>query len=354
MCQSDKKETLRFTVFADLHYKKDVYIAAVSDLEAVLQRADRCKAAFAIHLGDFSNDYIHSPEITQAYLENPYGLPVYGIYGNHELEWQGNRMDLVTPLLNNRAVTWGTADGQIGDGSIGYYYTDMGAFRLVCVDTNHCQDVATGAWLHYPSGSEGSVPGARNGHSLDPVQLSWLDGVLTDAAAKGLHCLVFSHAGFCDAWSASPSAGQVRALFDKANGLTPGTVLLACNGHLHSNHAVRKNGVVYVDVHTVRNALWVPNDRACAHYSSTTFPCVEYDEQGTPTGHVCDRAVNTLGQAKNTWFSARPLSAIITVSTDGRIEIEGIEGCWLDDVVPPFDLPESAAPRITSTVFEAL
>lgn len=345
--------SLRFSIFADLHYKKDVYLPAVADLQAILARANEAGAAFAIHLGDFSNDLVHSPELTQAYLQNPYGLPVYGIYGNHELEWEGNSMEAVTPLLNNRDVVWGTADGSMGDGHIGYYYTDKGAFRLIALDTNHSQSTETGEWRHYPPRSEGSVPNSRYHHSVDPAQLSWLRDVLADAASKGLHCLVFSHAGFSDQWSASPSAGQVRALMEEANRNRPGTVLMACNGHLHSNHVMRQNGIVYFDVHTVRNTLWVPDDRAHAHYGDTTFPYVEYDAEGKAISQK-DRAIASLWQAKNTWFNDRPLSAIVTVSTDGAITIEGAEGRWIHDIIPPFPLDESAQPSITSATFSAL
>lgn len=73
-----------------------MYITPVSDLERLLARAAEEKVDFVIHLGDFSNDYVGSPEITDLYLNNPYGLPVYGIYGNHELE-SNNRMVCYTP-----------------------------------------------------------------------------------------------------------------------------------------------------------------------------------------------------------------------------------------------------------------
>ena len=106
---------LKISVFADLHYKQDMYAATVADLEAVMQRAVDEQVELVIHCGDFCNDYPHSPEILKPYLES--ALPVYGCYGNHELEAQNNSMAVVTPLLCNADVVWGTDDGKIGDGS---------------------------------------------------------------------------------------------------------------------------------------------------------------------------------------------------------------------------------------------
>ena len=92
-----------------------MYPAGIPDLRNVIQRAKDTDSAFILHCGDVSNDYLGSPELIKELLENPYGIPVYGIYGNHELESKGNTMAFVTPLLTNRRddVLWGTDDGTI-------------------------------------------------------------------------------------------------------------------------------------------------------------------------------------------------------------------------------------------------
>ena len=77
---------LKFSVFADLHYKKGMYAVKISDMEKILERANENHVDFMIHAGDLCNDYIGSPELINAYLKNKYQLPVYGIYGNHEKE----------------------------------------------------------------------------------------------------------------------------------------------------------------------------------------------------------------------------------------------------------------------------
>ena len=131
-----ENKKIKFALFADLHYGENIYLTSVSDLNEILDRANENNVDFIIHAGDFCNDYIGSPEITNRYLKNVYDIPAYGIYGNHELEKRAT-MQIVTPLLNNREVVWGTPDGKIGDGSIAYFYFDINGIRIVCTDTNY-------------------------------------------------------------------------------------------------------------------------------------------------------------------------------------------------------------------------
>ena len=54
-------DMLTFTIFSDLHYKEEMYIACVSDMESILKRAAESGSDFIIHGGDFCNDYVGSP-----------------------------------------------------------------------------------------------------------------------------------------------------------------------------------------------------------------------------------------------------------------------------------------------------
>ena len=249
-------DKITFTVFADLHYKKGMYVASVKDLQEIFNDAESKGSELVLHLGDMCNDYLHSPELVNTYLSN--SKDVIGIYGNHELETEGNDMSFVTPLLTNRAenVVWGTDDGNIGDGGIGYYYYDKGNFRFVCTDTNYSLDPATLRYEHNSPASWG--PPAENLHSnsVGPIQLEWLDRVLTDAAELGKTCIVASHASFYEDWDTDTDAEKVRALFDKANSIRKNTVVLALNGHYHNNRSAVYNDVVYLDINTVRNGWW--------------------------------------------------------------------------------------------------
>lgn len=326
---------MKFLVFADFHYKKGMYASPVSSLHAVLDRAAAEDVDFVIHCGDFCNDYAGSPEVTEAYLNNPHHLPVYGIYGNHELESAGNTMAVVTPLLCNRDV-------QFASEKAGHWYTDMGEYRIIGLDTNYSATAAE-MWEHNRPASWG--PPAENffGNSLGEEQLKWLDDLLTDAAVQGLHCIVFSHAGLSSKWSESPDGPIVRSLFRKANRKCPGTVLLAVNGHLHTDHFAVEDGIAYFDVNSVHNGFWSP--RRDFHYADDhNYEFTDYADGRVLT--TIARPLNSLSQAKNTWFFTNPLSAVVTVDDSG-IRIDGAETSWMHGVEP--DQPyEGVKPAIES------
>lgn len=338
---------IKFSALADLHYKKGMYIASVDDLKFVLDRAKANDVAFAMHLGDLCNDYIGSPELIKAYLNNEQGLPVYGVYGNHELESQNNSMEYVTPLLTNQEVVWGTDDGRIGDGSIAYYYFDINGFRFVMTDTNYSWNPTKEIWEHNTTCSYGPPNGNTKICALGPVQLEWLKKVIFDAADKGLHCVVCSHMPFVSQWGAAPEVYDVQKLFNEANGIRQGTVLMAINGHWHSNRQTVIDGVVYLDVNTTRNGVWIPKDDP--HYDNETFIYTDYDENGNKTGEF-ERPLTDLWMSPKTWYYDAPLSAIITIREDGKITIDGASVGWYANVVP-VDQPHSMDPNITSAEY---
>ena len=313
---------LKFLVFSDLHYKKGMYIASVDDLRAIFRRAAEAGVDFVIHGGDLCNDYLGSPELVREFLENPYGLPVYGVYGNHELESEGNTVDVVTPLLSNREVFFPSPD-------VGYWYTDIKGYRIIGLDTNYSFNRETEEWEHNRPASWGPPKGNEAGNSLSPMQLSWLDGVLRDAEACGKKVLVFSHDGMSGIWRSSPDAPAVRELFEKYRG----TVLMSVNGHWHADDFAVRDGVVYMNVNTVRNGYWCVTDEF--HYDdSHTFLFTDYDADGNPTD-TREIPINTLWQAKNTWFFKDPLSALVTLSDDGTVTVEGSQSEWMYGIVPP-------------------
>ena len=100
-----KNGTLKFSLFSDFHYLRGHYVNTLGDLQAILDRAAASEVDLVIQAGDFCQNRIDSPELDDVYLNNRYGLPVYGIYGNHDMEWhrrdQSNNMKLITPLLTN-------------------------------------------------------------------------------------------------------------------------------------------------------------------------------------------------------------------------------------------------------------
>ena len=317
---------IKFCVFSDFHYKKRMYAASLDGLEHILNRANREQVDFVIHAGDFCNDYAGSPELMRAYHQNQYALPTYGIYGNHELETIGNSMENVTPLLCNRPVCFGEGT------SVGYWYTDIKGFRLIGMDTNYSYNEEQQKWEHNHPASYSCPAGNRYSDSLAPEQLAWLDQTLADAAKKGLKVITFSHACLSGLWyKCDTEIAQIHALFAKY----PKTVLLCINGHEHKDHFAVVDGVAYFDVNTATNGFWEKHTEY--HYDDThTFLFTDYDADGNPT-ITEEFPLNKLRQGTNTWFFTNPPSAIITVTEDGKITIQGEQTDWLHGVEPPRD-----------------
>ena len=351
--KEEKMRTLTFTLFADFHYKDGMYMSTISDLESILARADKSNSAFIMSAGDFCNDFKGSPELIDTYhnyrLSDGSLLPAYNVYGNHELETEGNSMANVTATLtNDKYVVWGTEDGEF-DENIGYYYFEFDGFRIVCLDTQYSYNPTTEKWEHNLPASWGAPSGNTKKCSLGPDQLVWLEDVLMDAAEKDTPCIEVGHDGMSGIFATSSSdAAAVRKIFKAANTANPGTVLMCINGHLHTNNQGYNDGVFYLDMNTVRNCLW--RSDAKAHYNYRhTFEKTVYNAQGEYVKTV-EAKLHELSMGENTWFSADPLSAVITISSDGVIKIDGTESSWIYDIVPT-DLKPSCEPRVSSGLF---
>lgn len=342
-------DLLCFSVLADLHYKKGMYPACVSDLETVLSGSAEQGAELILQLGDLCNDYIRSPELMNAYLKNRYRLPVYGIYGNHELETRGNTMSFVTPRLTNQAdaVVWGTDSGTVEDGSIGYYYFDRSGIRFICLDTNYSLNPDTGLYEHNAAASWGPPKQNLYPNSLGTRQLEWLRQVLQTAVDQGLRCIVSSHAALAEAWQRCPEALIVRQMFREANARAPKTVLLVLNGHAHTHHYAMADGVLYADISAVKNGYWSSNrldlyaepDIKDPLY---TFLYTEYDQGGTPAVSFY-RPLSTLTMGNQSCFYKDPVYVTVTVREDGTVWIKGCETQWIYGIEPPM---QNAAERL--------
>lgn len=323
---------LCFLVFADLHYKKGMYAVTVQHLKQIINRAYENNVDFMLHAGDFCNDYAGSAEIVNEYLKNEYHLSAYGVYGNHELESKYNSMETVTPLLTNDPQAARSALANAG-----YYYFEKKGYRIVCVDTNYSYNENNRAWEHNRTASWGAPAENLYPDSLGPEQLNWLEAVLTDAAQKKIPCILVSHAGFVEGRKCSPDTAAVRQLIRKVNHIAPGTVRMCINGHYHTNHLEMIEDVLYFDVNAAINGSWVPKKEQ--HYTDAhTFALENYDCDGNyrDTETV---ALSQLWQSVNTHYFRDPLSAIVTMHDDGRIEVEGSKTGWLYDVEPVDPLP---------------
>lgn len=318
---------IKIAVFSDFHYKKRMYPVRISDFQKILDRAKDNNVDFILHGGDFCNDYAGSPELIDLYLNNPYGLPVYGVYGNHELETEGNTMANVTPCLCNRPVNFAFEGAA-------HWYTDLSdKLRLIGVDTNYYYWEEDQSWHHVQPARVGPPKGSLYGCTLGPDQFAWLESLIADACEKGMKVIVTSHMAFGgDCWKCG-DAQKVSEMFAKY----PNTVILCVSGHLHTDHFSVVNNIAYFDVNATRNAFWKRMENF--HYSDDqTFEFHDYDKDGKEIG-VSQMKLNDLYQGKNNWAVNEPLSSILTIDDDGTITIEGSKTDWMYGVLPPIEFP---------------
>jgi len=157
--------------------------------------------------------------------------------------------------------------------------------------------------------------------------------VLDDAAERGLHCMLFSHGSFCRYWRSEPDTDAVQKLCTAVNQKRVGTVIAMWNGHYHTNHHIVENNILYWDVNTTINGEWIP--KRIPHYADgQTFEYAEYDENGAETKRYA-RKLSELWMSPNTWYFSDPLSAVVTVTEDGHIRVEGSQTAWMYGILPP-------------------
>lgn len=339
-------KSITFGLFSDFHYKEGMYIASISNLNEIFERAYLSNASFVISSGDMTNDMKGSPELVNAFKNNKFSLFAYNVYGNHELETEGNTMEFVTPTLTNDAnVIWGTKSGKIEDGTIGYYYAQRDGFRLIFLDTNYYYEKGTNILRHNPGASWGPPEDSVGGASLGSEQLKWLENVLMDAADKDIPCIVISHNSILEKFGGlSSEATKVKAIYKKANNRNPGTVVMSINGHTHQNAYAWEDGIFYFNMNATLNINSHTSNVIHSTYNDTYMKEV-YDNKG----NLLELVETSLGSSCCR-YSESPLSAIVTVYENGVIEIDGYETNWFCGTGSEY-MSKNIGPIVTSGIF---
>lgn len=384
-------QEINFALFADYHYKEGMYTSQLSDLKAIVATADSIDADFIFSLGDMSNDMVNAKEITNYLLdgtwtdangtvEDTHSYAFYNIYGNHELETAGQKMQYVNSVLTNSEVHWG--DGSVGAVSAAtlsgtatrkeleassYYWYEVNGIRIIAINTNfswnpnHIDGEVVG-WEHNLDNSYGGPSAATNagrgfdegtaalanirGNHLGDVQMAWLEATLMDAVEQGTPCIVMGHDSVSGQFGQSSAAAEVRALYAKANAIRTGTVIASFNGHLHTNRQAVVDDVLYLDINTVRNSWWQGGTTE-NHYDSThTFSYDTYDDDGNYVSSST-KSLTELSQHRNTWFANDPVHCTVRITQTGTVELSGMTSSWMYEVVPE-KAPDYAQPEITS------
>lgn len=337
----------KFLLFSDFHYGKNHYIRTVDDLDKILRRGADAGVDFVMQCGDFCIDAAHSPELFRAFLDNKYGLPVYGVVGNHDLEIaDGNTTELLADLQSNRTLEKPYPEAT-------YWYADVKNLRLIGLDTNYSQNPDTLEWEHTKPGTASCNLNNINLAFAPPEQMEWLDGVLSDAQEKGQKAVIFSHHPFsgCFIFKCTNS-GEMQNLLAKYNK----TAVMCINGDLHAEFYAGIQDIIYycMTSATFFNFGLDEAGRPTRVYpDDVTYEYIDFDDAGMETDRY-QRRVNSL-KNDHIYYCAEPLSAIVTITDDGAVFIEGMNAGWLAGIVPQDDrktLDFPHAPYVTDKYFK--
>ncbi len=281
-------DSITFSVFADLHWREGDWSGCEKRLDDILARAVREKAEFVIHCGDFCHDVIAARGMIAKYAAAP--LPAYHVMGNHEFEASNSLEDVLAAFAMPR----------------NFYSFDVRGFRFIALDNNYHHG-GDGVLKHYADESVWAKC-HQDEVVLPPEQVGFLREAV--ASAPGPVC-VFSHASFLFAPEVGGVANgsEILQLLDEARAGRP---VIFFNGHYHRNELVVRDGMAFFDVNSASSLAWVDDE----HHAY-------------PPEIMAKSPVSC-----HTFLNAEPLSAIVRLTTDGDIEIEGMKGAFFMGVDP--------------------
>ena len=274
---------VKFSCFSDIHHcLRQFYTNAPERLAKIQQRAKENNVNFIIHCGDFAHQPRECPEFIAQY--NNFEIPSYHVLGNHDSDSQ--------PLEETIRLLGMPAE---------YYYFDKNGFRFICLNSNHCK--INGEFIAYSEGNYYAHPQERE--YISEEQIHWLRDVLMSSPYLNI---IFSHNNLAleDVQSsiALRNRDDVQAVIREANE-SGHRVLMCINGHLHRDFLRIYENVCYLDINSA-SYEWT-------HDSHDFYP-----------KEITDRY--TL--ANHTVIYNDPVHAIITLSEDGTIEIEGMKSSF--------------------------
>ena len=278
--------TVRFLVFADLHYYPGVfYSKGLESLDVFYKRAVDAKADAIIELGDFVHGVRMFPEIIEKANEAP--LPFYHSIGNHETD---------NAYLEEVLEAYKMPSN--------YYYFDLKGFRFIDIDTNYYAH--DGGFTHFQFRNYFDFPNSRE--TLPPEQIEWMEDAIQTAPGP---CILISHASLEQQTNgAVRNHKEIMEIIRRANA-NGRKVMMSLNGHHHRDFLAFLENTPFFDVNSA-TFDWLSVGHEC-------FP-EELRKQYELIGHQV------------IWDA--PLSAIVTVSDDGTIDIQGASSSYYLGISP--------------------
>lgn len=278
---------VRFLAFADIHYVPGVFSNDSREwLERILERGKSANSDFVIHVGDFVHDPVKCSDYVEFY--NNAGIPTFHTLGNHDTEACSLAQTLDAYKLE-----------------CGYYHFDRNGFRFIILDTNHFRQ--DGRFIHFEYGNYRKIQSSKS-WMVGDLQYEWLEDVLDNSPYP---CVVFMHQS-CERESGGmPDWSRMRGLFNLVNKHKGPKVRLVINGHHHTDAFRFIDGIPYLDLNSANYKYYAQQHKL--------YPA-EYHKTHKAAGNVI------------AWNE--PISAIITMDSDGYLKIEGQKANYLFGVSP--------------------
>ena len=278
---------VKFLAFADMHYAPGIFPNDSREwLERVLERAKKANSDFVIHAGDFVHDPVKYGDYVKYYSNA--GIPAYHTLGNHDTEGC---------TLAQTLEAYGLEKG--------HYHFDRNGFRFVVLDTNYFRQ--DGRFVHFEGGNYRKIPYSNN-WTIGEDQYEWAEDVLKNSPYP---CVVFMHQS-CERESGGmPDWARMRGLFRWVNKHKRPKVRLVVNGHHHTDSFRFIDGIPYLDLNSANYKYYAQRHKL--------YPA-EYHKSHRGAGNVI------------AWDE--PISAVITMDSDGYLKIEGQKAKYLYGVSP--------------------
>ncbi len=266
---------VKFSVFADLHYREGDWNWASERLEAILARAEREQVDFVMHCGDFCHDVRAARPVIERY--NRFSIPTYHTMGNHDFE-QTDGIEIVMSAFGMKGKS--------------YYCFDRNGIRFISVDTNFYR-ASDGSIGHYAS-SDVWTKCHQKELLIPPEEMDFLRAAIRGASGP---CVVFSHCSIVRP-NGVVNRDEVLNLLREE-----GKVLLWVNGHHHRNNLQIVENVAFFDL------------------NSTTSEWIDQPHNAYPA-----ELMSKFEFSNHELLFAEPVHAVVTVTGDGEVKIEGMQG----------------------------
>ncbi|MFC2097675.1 metallophosphoesterase family protein [Bacteroidota bacterium] len=297
------QRSVRFGVCTDLH--KDIMPDADYRLETFINRMVDENPNFVIQLGDFCYPKEENNSIKEIW--NRFSGRKFHVLG-------GNDMDKSSKEETKNY--WGMTDS--------YYSFDEDDFHFVVLDANYYKEGSD-----YIAYENGNYLEKRSGKGyINPEQLEWLEN---DIKTSTKLTIIFSHQNI-ENKMINANLKDVRKILEEENSRAGFKKVIACfSGFGHTNTHREIKGIHYIQINSM-SYYWLGEKYECE---------TRYTEEDN----------NKFPDLRNTAPYRDPLYAIVEISTDGSIKIEGIKSRFISPSPMELGVSWSFVPgRISSSI----